>query len=365
MRWIKNSFIVFIITLFSIKVCDYGIGVLLPSLKFGIKDRGIKRSINLKETNPNYFANLIPTKQYMKTTDSLIRQEYTIRTDENGFIHNGNPKIDKTNKKSVRIYFLGGSTTETLFVPEQQRFPSILERKLNKLGNQNLYKIYNGGVSGNHTMHSIFSLLAKVIDKQPDYVVLMNNNNDLGLLRLTGSYWTAPQKRKIVQIDYHNVWFLVKRQIKDIFIPNSYPLIKGFIGRDNNKDDFSKFRNKKIYDINKIEGQYISALKTFIYICRSWNIEPILMTQFNRVNLDDGHFQKTFNGPGVEKYVENYHRFNETIRKIGLEYDVDVIDLANLVPSTDQYIYDRIHLNETGSKLVAEILEKYFLKKFQ
>jgi len=365
MSWIKNSLIVLIVILPLIKICDYAIGILLKEQAFGIKDRGIKRSINLKETNPNYFANLVPTEEYLKNTDSLVRQEYTVRTDENGFIKNGNTEINQKNKKSKKIYFLGGSTTETLFVPERERFPSILERKLNKFDAQNIYQIYNGGVSANHAMHSVFTLLSKVIDKQPDYVVLMHNNNDLGLLRLTGSYWSAPTERAIVQIDYNNFWYLAKRQIKDMVIPNSYPLIKKLLGGKKHKDDFEKYRNKKIYDINEIKPQYISAIKTFIYICRSWNIEPILMTQFNRYNLDDGLFEKTFNGPGVKKYLENYHHINELIKKIAIEHNVDVIDLAALVPSTKQYMYDRIHLNETGSKLVAELLKDFFLEKFQ
>ena len=72
------------------------------------------------------------------------------------------------------IVFLGGSTTEQLYVSENQRWQSILERNFN-----GSVKIYNGGVSGNNIIHSTLNLVAKVLPLQPKYVVLMHNINDL------------------------------------------------------------------------------------------------------------------------------------------------------------------------------------------
>ena len=80
----------------------------------------------------------------------------------------------------------------------------------------------NGGVSGNHTLHSTLNLIAKVIPLKPDYVVLMHNTNDLGVLRQTGSYWDAPQNRSLVQVQNTRSFYIIVREIKDLLMPNIY-----------------------------------------------------------------------------------------------------------------------------------------------
>ena len=64
--------------------------------------------------------------------------------------------------------------------------------------------------------------------------------------------------------------------------------------------------------------------------------KPILMTQFNRINLSDSRFVKSYSdvSDNIEVYVQKYERLNEIIRVIGSKLNVDVIDLANLVPSS-------------------------------
>ena len=113
-----------------------------------------------------------------------------------------------------------------------------------------------------------------------------------------------------------------------------------------------------------IEDQFRRSLNTFIDVSLAWGTEPILMTQFNRVNLEDELFNKISSQMiDKEEYVESYVRLNDVIREVSASRNVDLIDLANLIPSSSSYIYDSVHLNENGSKLAAEILTDYWLKK--
>ena len=153
MNWIKNISVVLIVTVISIKCADLLLGYLAPDSAFGISERGVERSLNLREINPNYNAVLWPPDEYNKTTDSLERKGYLVRTDEFGFIKNGN-EINFSEKTSKSIIFLGGSTTEQLYISEKSRWTSILERNLNKIDQENSYIIRNGGFSGNNSMHS-------------------------------------------------------------------------------------------------------------------------------------------------------------------------------------------------------------------
>ena len=361
MNWIKSISVVLIMMVISIKCADLLLGYLAPESTFGVNDRGTERSLNMREINPHFNAVLWPSEEYMKRTDSLERRGYIIRTDEFGFIDNGN-EINFSEKASKSIIFLGGSTTEQLYVPEKSRWSSILERNLNKLDQESSFIIRNAGFSGNNSMHSTLNFIAKAVPLSPDFAVLMNNMNDLGILRLTGSYWETPKKFSLIQIQESSI-FLLFRQIKDLLIPNSYELIKNTIS---NNDDFAEYRNLNIVDIELIEDQFRRSLNTFIDVSLAWGTEPILMTQFNRINLEDELFNKTsLSMINKEEYVESYIRLNDVIREVSASRNVDLIDLANLIPSSSNNMYDSVHLNENGSKLAAEILTDYWLRKLE
>tara|TARA_B100000900_G_C20553628_1_gene705812 strand:+ start:197 stop:1300 length:1104 start_codon:yes stop_codon:yes gene_type:complete len=365
MNWIKSISVFLIVTVISIKCADLLLGYLAPESSFGISERGVERSLNVREINPHFNAVLWPSEEYKKRTDSLESKGYVIRTDEFGFIENGN-EINFSEKKSKSIIFLGGSTTEQLYISEKSRWSSVLERNLNKMDQENSYIIRNGGFSGNNSMHSNLNLIAKALPLSPDFVVLMHNVNDLGLLRLTGSYWQAPKKLSLIEIhENESSIFLMLRQIKDYLIPNSYNLLKNTLSQSNN-DDYKEYRGSKIKGMKLIEDQFRRSLNTFIDVSLAWGTEPILMTQFNRINLEDELFNKTsLSMINKEEYVETYFRLNDVIREVSVSRNVDLIDLANLIPSSSNYIYDTVHLNENGSKLAAEILTDYWFKKLE
>ena len=71
--------------------------------------------------------------------------------------------------------------SEIKFFPEMNRFPSVVERSLRSKLTQTI-NVFNGGVSGNNSMHSTLNFIAKAVPLSPDFVVLMHNMNDLGIL---------------------------------------------------------------------------------------------------------------------------------------------------------------------------------------
>ena len=165
MSWIKNSIIITISTIIAIIGADKLIGHFAPKFQFPIESRGVERYVLLKEINPNFKAKYVPNEEYLNRTDSLERREYLVKTDRHGFIENGNNINFTENHES--IIFFGGSTTEQLFVNEEYRWQSILERELNKGQQIAKLKIINAGVSGNNSMHSTVNLIAKGLPLKP------------------------------------------------------------------------------------------------------------------------------------------------------------------------------------------------------
>ena len=361
MNWIKNLLIVILSTIGAVKGADLLLAYSGSTTQFPIEDSGVERYVNLKEINPNFKANYVPTDEYLNGTDSLERMEYLVRTDEDGFIENGN-KINFAQSYET-IMFFGGSTTETLFVNEEQRWQSILERNLNKKQHVPKFKIINAGVSGNNSMHSTVNLVAKGLQQNPKFAVLMHNCNDYALLRLTGSYWNAPAEKALVQIKGNVSLKNILFKIKDFLAPNLYELYKTVEFKFSDQDDFRSVRGEETVDLEIVEANFRASLNTFINVSMAWDIEPILMTQFNRINSDDEFFKSIYQGQDFLQYIEGYRRLNDVIREVSVSRNVDLIDLDKLIPSTSDYIYDAVHLNENGSQLVAEILTNYWMNK--
>lgn len=273
-----------------------------------IIDNNIGRFIKLREHPPNESWSERPTRNYLKNIapNAIERKYYPVHTDQYGFI--GPSEIHA--EPDIKIVFLGGSTTECLYMDETERFPYVvgrlLEKKLNKKVNT-----YNGGVSANTSMHSLNILLNKVLPMKPDYVIFMHNINDLVLLRAAGSYWYPDSLKSTVQTS------------KNVFTRYEFP------------------PQPVRYEEENIKSEFAKNLETFIAICRIRNITPILMTQANRVEKDN-----------------LYHEFNDIIRVIGEKEKVKVIDLAQKVPKDSSVLYDSYHYTAKGSALAAEIIAK-------
>ena len=83
----------------------------------------IERHILLREHAQASQLSVFPTDEYLTNTDSLIRKEYRFEIDENGFIFPSN-----VHDNPETPIFLGGSTTETIYVDELNRFPYLVGR---------------------------------------------------------------------------------------------------------------------------------------------------------------------------------------------------------------------------------------------
>ena len=325
---------------------------------------GIKRSIKLREFNPLYRDVLVPDADAMRMSDGLVQKPYALRVDRQGFIMPA--KVH--DHPDLTIAFLGGSTTECTYVDEDKRFPYLAGRLLE--GETGLkVNSYNAGRSGNNTLHCLNILLNKVVNLKPDVVVLMENINDLAILMYEKTYWNTNPSRspiqerlptfKTVGQDLRQTFYLVR----DLTIPNlSRELKKMFsFGRKGKGDEFQGVRGQKItIDQDLLVREFSLNLQTFINICRARGIIPVLMTQASRLTDNPDplikkmmHQLEISQGITYAEFKGAFDRLNQTIRDIGAQNRVLVIDLAREIPPVKENICDVAHFNDQGSRLVA------------
>jgi hypothetical protein len=325
---------------------------------------GIKRSIKLRELNPLYRDVLVPNQDAMRMSDGLAQKPYVLRVDRQGFIMPS--KVH--DRPDLTIAFLGGSTTECIYVDEANRFPFLVGRLLEQRTHLKVNS-YNAGRSGNNTLHCLNILLNKVVNLKPDIVVLMENINDLAILMYEKTYWNTNPSRspiqerlptfKTVGQDLRQTFYLVR----DLTIPNLSRELKkifAFAGKTKG-DEFHGVRGQKItIDQQLLVREYSLNLQTFISLCRARGIIPVLMTQASRLtNHPDPLIQKLMGNLEASQsitYAEfkgAFDRLNQTIRDVGARNQVLVIDLAGEIPPVKENICDVAHFNDRGSRLVA------------
>jgi lysophospholipase L1-like esterase len=328
------------------------------------------RSILLKENPPNLDVYVRPDKSYIANSDGLVGNTVRFRTDRDGFIVGG-----KEAPGPIDFAFIGGSTTECLYLEEHKRFPAVVARYLVR-SDGTPAQTRNAGVSGANSLHSLFTITAKLIPYRPRYVIIMHNINDFSQLSKTGSYWLAPPQRSVVQSgDVHLFDQITSLRegamaLKSWLIPNMWPYLKGLLPasyRPTAPDEFKEFRKTaSITHLERLKGDFRASLQSIVALLRAWNVRPILMTQFNRLSAADGFVRSTYDRLGVnlsyEEFVLGYGEFNQVVRDVARELDVPLIDLAKLVPQDRRYIYDSVHLNNEGSLLVAKIIAEHIAR---
>ncbi len=350
-----NSGLLVLSTLLALLVAGL-IAAYLPHKVAG-EDYFSSRFVVLREYRPLADEWVTPSDSYMTGVEQLTQKPYRVRTDANSFIIGPSdlqaPKITQP----VDIVFLGGSSTECGYVDEELRFPYRVGELLATSAGLSA-RTLNGGVSGNHSLHSLIQYLAKVGPLQPRYVVLMHNINDLTLLSKTGSYWQAPPSRELVS----------SRPI-----PTPAPLInlaallqplKDLVSSpppSTARDEWADFRIKsQEVNQNEVERLFRASLTSFVGTVRAFGSQPVLMTQFNRIKAGDEFVRWTYERESqpfsYEAFITLYTRLNQVIREIAAENNVFLIDLDQTIPATSNYIYDAVHVNGEGSLMVAKVI---------
>ena len=354
--------------LVSIKIADVLAGLLDGTNIWSSGPPPTTRSVSLREFLPNSDTVVRPDATYLAGVQNLEDKPVRLRTDKDGYIvgPNGSPG-------PVDIVFLGGSTTECRYVDESLRFPYLVSRILGEATGKDVRSL-NGGFSGSHSLHALVSLIGKGLVHRPKIVVLMENVNDLTLLTKTKSYWSAPPSRELLQGQPVGIKFRIYDTLsafKDFLMPHLWNLMKSALPRTFYQlDEWDGIRKSggPPPDVGALRGEFRSSLVSFIAVTRAWGSEPVLMTQFNRIRTSDKfvreQYESTPQPVSYDEFVEMYAAFNETIRDVAKETKVFLIDLETVVAPNSQYMYDSVHLNDAGSRLVANTISQALIENW-
>ncbi len=368
-KYVVVVFVNLVLLIVMLKVIDIFFEEEVPD--FQIQQRQI--SLNEYPSNADFVAG--PSSSVFNATQNLENKEYRLRTDQYGFII-GPSDIGRLHD-DIDIIFFGGSTTECFFVDEDKRFPYLVGEILsNETGKR--VTVRNAGLMGKHSMKSNFDLMTRGLQTNPKTVVLMHNINDLVQLLYVNSYFDGPDTRRITTdvVENKNRRSFLYRwafQVKEWVMPNLYREVTQIFNSENgeglNEDEWAGWRNESEIEYDYVKGKFKNSLLTFISIAKSNNMQVVLMTQFNRFNVDDDFIVKNYYDNVVKSinhnsFFEFYHIFNDVIREVADNENVLLVDLAKEIPPTMEYLYDAVHVNTNGSVLSAHIIADLLNRNF-
>jgi lysophospholipase L1-like esterase len=268
-----------------------------------------------------------------------------------------------------RIVAMGASTTYG-FTATEETYPAWLERILHETYGLNNVEVVNAGVSGYTTWNSMVSLATRVLELEPDLVIVYHATNDVlardvepecyrghnplrGLdprMYMSGVQLISLSPSVLLRfLDLQTGRVVDPLRIDSILQPPPYECAPGI--------NVANASPQVAHDTERIRANppvyFERNLRTMIGIARIHNIQFMLPTW--------AYWEATTE-PGVY-WREAIAEHNSIIRQLVREYDLLSVDYAETAPQEQEYWSDYIHMNSDGSRHQAQTFADYLVEQ--
>ena len=353
-------------TLSSLLTAGLALACLLAlekGLRFVSQHRGSRlnslaaRVILLHEATPGSSSFYKPEGQYpaLMAEAHMPASGVTESFDENGFME----PAGAAGKPDVKIVFIGGSTTQNIHVPPLDKFAYLTGRILTAQAGCRV-GTYNAGLSGNDSIDNMNVLVNKALPVHPDFVVFMENINDLQKLIATGGYWNNSDIRPYLAPQYTLGAGIHAVAAKTL--PYTIHLL-GHMNEGAPPDEWEGVRGKhRTIDAQAILASQRAALVSLVEVAKSWGIRPVVMVPPSRFKPEGATgllatgmnaYEQDY-GLSQSGFFHLYAQANDTIRDVAQTHGAVLVDLDKAVPPQPRFIYDWVHMTILGSHLAAD-----------
>lgn len=285
------------------------------------------------------------------------------------YVQNQSPRfsLPRKEKDELRVLMLGGSTTANLHLPEEQRYPYLLEKKLQVVYPQYRVKVLNAGNDWYSTRHSLINYSTYYYQFKPDIVVIMHAINDL---------YRSFSPRDFAYGEYDSLY-------NHFYGPSMQgvdpPTFTRYLTRMSVFGDLSeKFISYNQTDYRLEDFKSINAfdanLRRLVYMCKADSAQVIIVSQPNLYNDNMSEtlvkkcwFNKQFCNrrisnfsyeyPSLKSMNEAMSLYNQHSVLIAAEHKVLFIPAADILPKSDSLFVDDVHYTSKGCEVLSELVK--------
>ena len=326
----------------------------------------------------NHYVKSWPGNYHLQTEaePSLpgIEERAHFTTNKVGF-RGGEIKRPKP-KNEFRVFLIGGSTTECMYIDDDQAIDRALGRDLNRLlPNVLSARVFNTGRGGLKSDDHVAMLAQRIVHLEPDVAVVLAGANDLfaairdfDYLHVGGE--TLPPQTLFVMLRMAATeWQLGRRVYYSVqsLLPMSLwerqrevTMRSGIGSLALHCASLPESARSPRTDLRTYERNLLSL----IGICRAHSIDLIFMTQVSTWNTDlDPPIEKwqwmncvrgvRYRPERMEEALEAY---NGVMRVVAERQGLALVDLVQTIPKSSEYFYDDMHFNVNGARRAAAVL---------
>jgi lysophospholipase L1-like esterase len=281
-----------------------------------------------------------------------------------------------------RIFMVGGSTTECLYLDDSKAVTRVLQEELGKHAPAGMQvRVYGAGKSGDASDDHISIIAHRIAHLEPDMIILFSGINDLTRSINDYDYLHYPRELPAQKAPLlpalatesqlaRRVYYLFSNLPADVFPSTALPLHSQYKESVRQCQSMPATERRPKLD----PTPYANNLRTIAGVAKTHGIRLIFMTQQTTWGSTDDPTAKDWQWVicrSGERYREDFMAeglevLNNEMRGVAKENSLPLYDLAKTMPKTLEFFYDDVHFNNrgafvAGTELAALILEGQML----
>lgn len=276
----------------------------------------------------------------------------------------------------IRIFLIGGSTTESWFIDDRHTFGALLEERLNRnLAKQGLEAEVINAARGGVASADHYYVAHEVMRYDPDLVIYLMGINDLTPYLNRGFRFEASETKALIRNALNSTQ--LSRRAVLLYRLQRY---KGKIVRDYTGEERIKARQENAQkplrplpaEALTIPESYSHNLELLLDLHRRRQVPAVFMTQPTlwKEHMDQELERLLTSNPGglpvryppgeMDALMERYNDVMRTsVERAGRSFHL--LDLSRLVPKDTTTFYDDCHFNNFGHVQIARLLQRTLL----
>jgi len=270
-----------------------------------------------------------------------------------------------------RVFVVGGSTTECIFLDDAESLTARLQAYLRQAMPGVNVRVYGAGKSGDRSWDHVAMVGHRIAHLQPDVVVVFAGINDVMAGVAGRDYLLRTEQRPLER------GVVLKMAMSELQLGR---LVHAALARPTPEEVGleSSYRRSVLY-VSRLPRRplprrpdptpYAQNLASLAGMVRAQGARVVLMTQATTWNTTDRrslawHWMQDVHGRYPEADLDaTMGRYNDAMRAVGAAQGVPVFDLARVIPKTTEDIYDDVHFNVRGADTAARLLARFMVEQ--